>query len=92
MLAQHQRAWVDLQWTKELRVQTERGWVLHGGVLARMPHPRTTLFFKRLPSQSRNIEERDWTIDIRRFNLDFLLIVPAQDLLVIQGSVFWTIY
>jgi hypothetical protein len=88
MLAQHQRGWVDLQWTEELRVPSDRGWMLHGGVLARVPHPRSTLRLTRLPSQSRSIEERHWTIDIGRFSPDFLLMVPTQDLLVIRGSVF----
>ena len=84
MLSQHQRAWADLQWTKELLVRaTNVHWLLVGGVLSQISEDKSTIHFKRLPSQSRNIEERDWTVDVGRFDLIDRLLDPSQDLLVV---------
>ena len=95
MLSQHQRAWTDLQWTKELLVRvTNARWLLIGGVLSQISEDKSTIHFKRLPSQSRNIEERNWMIDVKRFNMLDRLLDPAQDLLILisqpDRSVFHT--
>jgi hypothetical protein len=85
MLAQHQKGWADLEWTKELfiRVRRPRDHTLVGGVLGEVSNDGSTMHFKRLPSQSRNIEERDWAVDIGRFNKLVFAIDPAQDLFII---------
>ena len=88
MLAQHQKGWANLQWTKELfiRVGRQLDHSLVGGVLGQLSDDGSTMNFKWLPSQSRNIEERDWTVDIRMFNKLVFAFDPAQDLLIIVAS------
>ena len=92
MLGQYQRGWTDLLWTKELFVRVTTKHQLFGGVFAHVSDDNSTMHFKRLPSQSRNIEERDWTVDIKRFNVLHFFIDPAQDLLMIVVQPEWSVF
>ena len=83
MLVQYQRSWADLLWTKELFVRVTSRHKFLGGVFAHASDDRSTMHFKQLPSQSRNIEEREWTVDVRRFNWVAFTIDPVQDLLIV---------
>ena len=58
-------------------------WELYGNVLAQITQDGRTLHFKQLPSQSRAIEEKGWTVDISQFRMRDFGIDPAQDLLII---------
>ena len=86
MLVQYQKGWADLVWAKELSVRGTRKHKLLGGVFAHVSDDNSTVHFKRLPSRSRNIEERDWAVDIRRFNREDFVVDPAQDLLIIVAQ------
>lgn len=82
-LAEHQAAWRDLRWRSEEVVPMLHGgvWELYGGVLAQGKE-RETLVFKQIPSQIKDIEGKEWEINlgfrIRDFGID-----PSQDLLVV---------
>jgi len=58
-------------------------WELYGNVLAQNTPDGHTLHLKQLPSQSRTIEEKNWTVDISQFRIRDFGIDPAQDLLII---------
>ena len=92
MLEQHQRGWADLLWTKEVFVRLTPDPPPIGGVFAQISDDNSTMHFKRLPSQSRKIEERDWTVDIKKFNMLFPFIDPAQDLLIIVAQPEWSVF
>jgi hypothetical protein len=85
MLAQYQQRWSDLEWATELQVEVMGGnqWELYGNVLAQDTPDRSTIRFKQLPSQSRNIQERDWTVGVKGVRMRDFMMDPAQDLLVI---------
>ena len=85
MLAQHQKSWADLQLTEGQFLRATRDRVVVGGVIAHMSDGSepSVIHFKRLPSRSRNIEERDWTVDIRKFDWLSWDIDPTQDLLLV---------
>jgi hypothetical protein len=87
MLEQYQNGWVDLKWATELRVGSPRGlWELQGNIFARHTSAASTIHFKQLPSESRNIKERDWVVNIRVAQVDDFNMDPTQDLLVIVES------
>jgi hypothetical protein len=94
MLAQYQQRWTDLEWATEMRLEAMGGnqWELYGNVLAQDTPDRSTIHFKQLPSQSRNVQERDWTVGVKGVRMRDFKMDPAQDLLVIVeeplGSVF----
>ena len=85
MLAQHQHGWDDLEWTKELRVPIilGRAWELQGNILALHSEEESTIHFKQLPSESRNIAERDWVVDVRELQMRDFNMDSEQDLLVV---------
>ncbi|KIL71782.1 hypothetical protein M378DRAFT_155391 [Amanita muscaria Koide BX008] len=85
MLKQHQQRWANLQWTKEQRIQMFHGglWELYGNLLAQNTSDKSTVHFWQLPSQTRGIEEKNWTVDIKEFRVRDFGIDPGQDLLVI---------
>lgn len=85
LLRSHQHNWDTLHWTQDQRISMFRGglWELYGNVLAQITRNGRTLHFKQLPSQSRSIEEKSWTVDISQFRVRDFGIDPAQDLLII---------
>ena len=94
MLVRHQQGWADLQWTKEQRLKMLHGglWELYGNVLAQNTSDKSTICFKQLPSQSRNIEERDWSVNVREFRVRDFGIDPAQNLLIIVEEPRWSAF
>jgi hypothetical protein len=85
LLRRHQLSWDALHWTQDLRFSMFRGglWELYGNVLAQITSNGHTLHFKQLPSQSRAIEEKAWTVNVTQFRVRDFAIDPAQDLLII---------
>ncbi|KAF8973551.1 hypothetical protein BDZ97DRAFT_1775683 [Flammula alnicola] len=87
-LENHQSAWKNLKWSRELKIPMADGglWELFGGVLAQTT-PQGELVFHQLPSDLRGIEERSWKLGpdfgmrVRDFAID-----PPQDLLVLMES------
>lgn len=94
MLEQHQDGWSYLRWTKELRLVAMNGgfWELQGNVLAQNTPDMSAIHFNRLPSQSCNIEEKEWIVDIRGMRMADFSIDPAQDLLVIVQLPIWLVF
>ncbi|KAK2461640.1 hypothetical protein APHAL10511_006103 [Amanita phalloides] len=91
MLKQHQKSWAALRWTQEQRVLMFHGglWELYGNVLAQNDPGGLALHFKQLPSQSRGIDEKNWTIDVSHFRVRDFGMDPAQDLLIIVEQPQW---
>ena len=85
LLQRHQHNWGTLNWTQDQHISMFHGglWELYGNVLAQITQDGRTLHFKQLPSQSRAIEEKGWTVDISQFRMRDFGIDPAQDLLII---------
>ncbi|KAF8634482.1 hypothetical protein AX15_000921 [Amanita polypyramis BW_CC] len=91
MLRLYQNRWSDLHWTHERRLRMLRGglWELYGNVLAQNSADKSALHFKQLPSQSRGIQEKDWSVDVKQFQVKDFTMDPAQDLLVILELPRW---
>jgi len=86
MLAQYQHGWANLEWTQELRVQKPRGvWELQGNVLALHSRDTNAIHFKQLPSESRNITERDWVVNFREPRMKDFSMDSGQNLLAVVG-------
>ncbi|KIL61349.1 hypothetical protein M378DRAFT_180090 [Amanita muscaria Koide BX008] len=85
MLEQHQQGWADLRWTTERRIpiQFDSLWELCGDVFAHSSTDRSEIRFKQIPSHSRNLQDRDWMVEVKEYRVDDIAIDPAQDLLVI---------
>ena len=85
MLEQHEQGWAESQWTNEQRMPKTGGtqYELYGNVLAQETPDKSAILFKRLQSRSRNIEGKDWSVDIRGYRMRDFGIDPAQDLLII---------
>ena len=93
MLVQHEKGWAELQWTGEHQLSRTRGrqHELYGNVLAQDTLNKSTIHFKRLQSKSRNIEGKDWSVDIREYRMLVFGIDPAQELLIILESPRWSV-
>ena len=84
MLSQHQRAWTNLQWTNAGQTPNRGSyWELCGNVFAQYARDNSEIQFKQLPSRSRDIHEKDWTVDARAFEIQDFGMDPGQDLLVV---------
>lgn len=85
LLKSHQNSWDALQWTQDQRLGMFHGglWELYGNVLAQNSSSQQTLHLKQLPSQSRAIEEKNWTVDVSQYRIRDFSIDPAHDLLII---------
>ena len=84
MLEEYQRGWTNLQWTKGGKVPNRGGcWELYGNVFAQEALGNSEIQFKQIPSRSRGVPERDWTVDARGFQIQDFGMDPAQDLLVV---------
>lgn len=84
MLEQHQQGWADLHWTHDQRLAIGGGqWELYGNLLAESNAERTQIRFRQLASQSRNIEDRVWVVDVQGLQISDFGVDPMQDLLVI---------
>ena len=85
-LRTHQSAWDTMTWSQDSFIKRIRGhvWELYGGVLAQCNSANAFLFWQ-LPSASRGIEAKQWTIcpDEREVKIRDFTIDPSQDLLVI---------
>ncbi|TDL28269.1 hypothetical protein BD410DRAFT_782245 [Rickenella mellea] len=101
-LEHYQKMWRHLTWSKHDVIPMEGGniWELAGGVLAQGKPPTqigsTDMVFNQLPSPTRRIEARSWSlhfdVHVRDFTID-----PFQDLIVlisetyVQASEDWCI-
>jgi hypothetical protein len=84
MLMQHQHRWANLQWTKELRDNVfSHTWDFQGNIFAFASGDKRSIRFKQLPSESRNIAERDWVVDARKLRMKDFTMDSGQDLLVL---------
>ena len=85
MLKLHQKGWTELAWTAELSVPMLDGdiWELCGSVLAESNDDPLIIRFYQLPSKSRGIEQKEWSIPATEFQPDDIGMDPDQDLLVI---------
>ena len=95
MLEQYERGWAELQWTNEQRIPKTVGsqYELYGNVLAQDNTPyKTAIHFKQLQSKSRNIDGKDWSVDIRGYRMRDFGIDPAQDLLIIVELPRWSVF
>lgn len=92
-LKRHQNAWDELKWSRQLRLPMRSGglWELYGGVLAQSDE-EGGIFFYRLPSDLRSIEEKQWSLGpsfpcpVRDFAMD-----PSQDLLLLIENPRWCV-
>jgi hypothetical protein len=92
-LKRHQNAWDELKWSRQSRLPMRSGglWELYGGVLAQSDEEGGIYFF-RLPSDLRSIEEKQWSLGpslscpVRDFGMD-----PSQDLLLLIESPRWCV-
>ncbi|KAI0717895.1 hypothetical protein C8T65DRAFT_571295 [Cerioporus squamosus] len=88
-LRERQSAWKKLSWLSQEDLpapQDSELWEFYGGVFARDAN-RRTLHFWQVPSQSRRIAGRKWTIDDVGVSISDFYMDPAQDVLVIVEDV-----
>ncbi|KAJ3761753.1 hypothetical protein EV360DRAFT_79966 [Lentinula raphanica] len=91
LLRNWQARWTELDWSSETRYPMARAglWELFGNVLAQNTMDGSFAFVQ-LPSESRGIPERIWTVkpdtpaEVRDFGID-----PSQDLLVLIDIPRW---
>lgn len=91
LLKNHQSAWENLEWSREVKIPMENGglWELYGGVLAQSKDDGA-IVFHQLPSDLRSIDAKTWTVGpdfgmiVRDFAMD-----SSQDLLVLIESPDW---
>ncbi|EKM83555.1 hypothetical protein AGABI1DRAFT_123881 [Agaricus bisporus var. burnettii JB137-S8] len=85
-LRKYQSGWEKLEWSEETTIPmlTAGMWDLYGGILAQADENQT-FHFLRLPSDSRRIEKKSWTVEpnvgdevVKDFAFD-----PSQDLLIL---------
>ena len=84
MLEEHQEGWANLQWTHDQRLEIGGGqWEFYGNVLALRNSGQAQIRFRQLASQSRNIEDRVWVVDVKDLKTSDFGLDSMQDLLVI---------
>ncbi|KDQ56145.1 hypothetical protein JAAARDRAFT_322114 [Jaapia argillacea MUCL 33604] len=87
-LQNYQDAWANLEWKVEELFPLAEGdlWELTGGVWALAKGPRS-ISFHQLPSVSRGIDSKKWSIHDVGFEIHDFVMDPGQDLLVLVESI-----